>query len=124
MSDDGRILAYASPTSAIALDAAAGDCSVTFAPPPRGLEIAVNAVGAFLAIAASGASAWFAVKLGRALNSYAPGVLLVLAVALGLVASRRFAAVARLVKFGRLPVTLAVTNGMLHLSDPPQWGLA
>ena len=124
MREGGAILAYASPTDAAALDSAAGDFSVTFAPPPLGVEIAVNAVGPCLAAAAVGAVAWLGIKLVVMTSLWSAFVPALVALAVGLVVYRRAQCIVRLLRFSGLPVTLALTNGLLHSSDPPQWGLA
>src|SRR5687768_15056741 len=123
MSDDGPILAYASPTSAVALDTAAGDFTVTFAPPPVGVETAVNAAGACLAAAGVAAVAWVAIKLGVATNPWAAFVPGLVVLVLAGIVCRRVQCIVRMLRFGRLPVTLAVRNGVLHMSSPAQWGL-
>jgi hypothetical protein len=121
--DAGNILAYASPRGAATPDLPGGDFSLTFAPPPPRVEFAVNAAGAFIAAALAAPSLWVATKLGMTWGLLAATVPALAALFLIVIVCRRAQVIARLLRFGPLPITIAIHNGSVHLSDPAQWGL-
>jgi hypothetical protein len=116
MSDEKPILSYAEgATGPLSSD---GD-EFVFRPPPFAISLLFNTlVGCFF----GGAAVSFVAKVGGNWTG-APIFLIVVCGACALFLFQHWYRAFRLLRFGGLPIKVAIANGLLVLIDPPQWGL-